>query len=129
MKTRRRTENSSEDCVSTFMEELITALNRALLLENEKGQCFFAADMYELTKGDTDKRYSAYKTAAETGWMQIDEIREKENMEPTGMNMIKLGLQDVLYNPKTGEVYIPNMNKKMNIAEEKETKAGEEEEE
>ena len=116
-------------CVSTFMEELITALNRALLLENEKGQCFFAADMYELTKGDTDKRYSAYKTAAETGWMQIDEIREKENMEPTGMNMIKLGLQDVLYNPKTGEVYIPNMNKKMNIAEEKETKAGEEEEE
>ena len=116
-------------CVSTFMEELITALNRALLLENEKGQCFFAADMYELTKGDTDKRYSAYKTAAETGWMQIDEIREKENMEPTGMNMIKLGLQDVLYNPKTGEVYIPNMNKKKNIAEEKETKAGEEEEE
>lgn len=104
-------------CVSTFMDELMTALNRALLLETEKGTYYFAPDMYELTKGDADKRYSAYKTAAETGWLQIDEIRKKENMEPLGMNMIKLGLQDVLYDPKTGVVYIPNTNKTVKIGE------------
>lgn len=97
-------------CVNTFMGEFMVALNRALLLESEKGEYFFAPDMYELTKGDTDKRYEAYKTAAETGWLQIDEIRAKENMEPLGLNMIKLGLQDVLYDPKTGEIYIPNTN-------------------
>lgn len=97
-------------CVNTFMGAFMTALNRALLLESEKGTYFFAPDMYELTKGDTDKRYNAYKTAAETGWLQIDEIRAKENMEPLGINMVKLGLQDVLYDPKTGQIYIPNTN-------------------
>lgn len=97
-------------CVNAFMGEMMVALNRALLLESEKGTHYFAPDMYELTKGDTDKRYAAYKTAAETGWLQIDEIRAKENMEPLGLDMIKLGLQDVLYDPKTGKVYIPNTN-------------------
>lgn len=104
-------------CINTFMGAFMTALNRALLLESEKQDYYFAPDMYELTKGDTDKRYSAYKTAAETGWLQIDEIRAKENMEPLGMNMIKLGLQDVLYDPKTNMVYIPNTNKTVKIGE------------
>lgn len=98
-------------CINTFMGEFMTALNRALLLESEKGIYYFAPDMYELTKGDEDKRYNAYKTAAETGWLQIDEIREKENMEPLGIDMVKLGLQDVLYDPKNKQVYIPNTNK------------------
>ena len=98
-------------CINSFMGEFMTALNKALLLESEKGTYYFAPDMYELTKGDEDKRYNAYKTAAETGWLQIDEIREKENMEPLGIDMVKLGLQDVLYDPKNKQVYIPNTNK------------------
>lgn len=101
--------------INTFMGEFMTALNRALLLESEKNECFFAPDMYELTKGDEDKRYAAYKTAAETGWLQIDEIRAKENMEPLGIDMVKLGLQDVLYDPKTKRVYIPNMNQQFEL--------------
>ena len=104
-------------CVNLFMGAFIVAINRALLLESEKGTYFFAPDMYELTKGDTDKRYAAYKTAAETGWLQIDEIRQKENMEPLGIDMVKLGLQDVLYDPKTREVYIPNMNQSFKLGE------------
>lgn len=104
-------------CINAFMGEFMTALNRALLLESEKGSYYFAPDMYELTKGDEDKRYSAYKTAAETGWLQIDEIRAKENMEPLGINMVKLGLQDVLYDPKNQKIYIPNMNKTIKIKE------------
>lgn len=104
-------------CINTFMGEFMTALNRALLLEKEKGIYYFAPDMYELTKGDVDKRYAAYKTAAETGWLQIDEIREKENMEPLGIKMIKLGLQDVLYDPKNKTVYVPNTNKIVKIDE------------
>lgn len=104
--------------INTFMGEFMTALNRALLLESEKNECFFAPDMYELTKGDEDKRYAAYKTAAETGWLQIDEIRAKENMEPLGIDMVKLGLQDVLYDPKTKKVYIPNMNQQFELGKE-----------
>lgn len=102
-------------CINAFMGEFMTALNKALLLESEKGTHYFAPDMYELTKGDTDKRYAAYKTAAETGWLQIDEIREKENMEPLGIDMVKLGLQDVLYDPKSKQVYIPNTNKVVDL--------------
>ena len=104
-------------CINGFMGAFMTALNRALLLESEKDSYFFAPDMYELTKGDVDKRYSAYKTASETGWLQIDEIRKKENMEPLGMDMVKLGLQDVLYNPTTNDVYIPNTNTTVKLGE------------
>lgn len=98
-------------CINTFLGALMVALNRSLLLENEKEQYFFAADTYELTKGDADRRYASYREAVETGWMQIDEVRERENMEPLGLNFIKLGLQDVLYDPNTKIVYTPNTNK------------------
>lgn len=106
-------------CVSNLLEEFTTAIDKVLLLESEKDDYFFAADMYELTKGDIDKRYAAYKVASETGWLQIDEIRCKENMEPLGMNMIKLGLQDVLYDPDKGLIYIPNTNQTYKIGGEK----------
>ena len=98
-------------------DEFMTAINKVLLLESEKGQYFFAPDMYELTKWDIDKRYNAYKTATDSGWLQVDEVRERENMEPLGMNMIKLGLQDVLYDPKTQMLYVPNTNQMHKLGE------------
>ena len=104
-------------CVTNLLDEFMTAINKVLLLESEKGQYFFAPDMYELTKGDIDKRYNAYKTATDSGWLQVDEVRERENMEPLGMNMIKLGLQDVLYDPKTQMLYVPNTNQIQKLGE------------
>ena len=38
-------------------------------------------------------------------------------MEPLGINMVKLGLQDVLYDPKTGQIYIPNTNTYTKVGE------------
>lgn len=104
-------------CINDFLGEFITAINKAMLLESEKETYFFAPDLYELTKGDEDKRYTAYKTASETGWLQLDDIREKENMEPLGLEFVKLGLQDVLYNPKTKTVYTPNTGKTSVVGE------------
>ena len=40
--------------------------------------------------------------------MQVDEVRKKENLESFSLDFIKLGLQDVLYYPETGEIYTPN---------------------
>ena len=40
--------------------------------------------------------------------MQVDEVRKKENLESFKLDFIKLGLQDVLYYPETGEIYTPN---------------------
>lgn len=104
--------------ISNFMGAFTTALNRALLTEKEKGIYYFEADMDNLTKADMDTRFNAYKTATDTGWLQIDEIREKENMEPLGIDMVKMGLQDVLYNPESDKMYIPNMNQSASLKNE-----------
>ena len=91
------------------------ALNRDLLLEKEKKSFYFAFDTKEIIKGDIKTRFEAYKTALESNLMQIDQVRYLENLEPLGLNFIKLGLQDVLFNPVTKEVYTPNTNQITNI--------------
>lgn len=102
--------NFVQYCLNPILKELECALNRDLLLELEKGSYYFAADTSELTKGDIEKRFRAYETASKNGFMQIDEIRLKENLPPLGLDFIRLGLQDVLYDPETKQFYMPNMN-------------------
>lgn len=102
--------NFVQYCLNPILKEFECALNRDLLLEKEKGSYFFAADTSELTKGDIEKRYRAYEIAGKNGFLQIDEIRLKENLPPLGLDFVRLGLQDVLYDPKTRRFYMPNMN-------------------
>ena len=96
---------------------LETALNRGLLLPSERDLMYFVCDTSELLKGDILKRYQAYKTGLECNVLQIDEARYKEDLPPLGLNWIKLGLQDVLYDPKTKTIYTPNMNQSMQMSE------------
>lgn len=103
--------NFVQYCLNPILKEIECALNRDLLLESEKGSFYFAADTSELTKGDIEKRFRAYETACKNGFMQIDEIRLRENMPPLGLDFVRLGLQDVLYDPETRQFYMPNMNK------------------
>ena len=91
-----------------LMTTIQCALNKDLLLEREKGQFYFAFDTKELLRGDMKTRFAAYKTALDANCMQIDEVRYAEDMEPLGLDWIRLGLQDVLYNPKTHELFTPN---------------------
>ena len=93
-----------------LMSQIQCALNRDILLEKEKGKLYFAFDTKELLKGDMQSRFTAYKTALDANFMQIDEVRYQEDMEPLGLSWIKLGLQDVLYDPKTRKIYTPNTN-------------------
>ena len=102
--------NFVQYCLNPILKEIECALNRDLLLESEKGSFYFAADTSELTKGDIEKRFRAYETACKNGFMQIDEIRLRENMPPLGLDFVRLGLQDVLYDPVTKQFYVPNMN-------------------
>lgn len=92
-----------------------TALNKVLLLENEKQGFYFAFDTTELLKGDILKRYQAYEIGIRSNFIQVDEVRYKEDFKPLGFNYIKLGLQDVLLNPATKEVYTPNTNATVNL--------------
>lgn len=104
-----------EECLNPVISALECSLNRDLLLESEKGQYYFAVDTSEMTKGDQEKRYEAYEKALKSGFMQVDEVRAKENMPPLGLNYIKLGLQDILFDPVTKDLFIPNMGQGMNL--------------
>lgn len=107
--------NSIKTAVLPILDAMTEAYNKSLLLESEKGSMYFEIDTRNLLKGDLEKRFSAYKLAAESNIMQLDEIRQRENLPALGMNFIKLGLQDVLYNPKTGEIFTPNTGVTANI--------------
>jgi HK97 family phage portal protein len=102
-------------CILPILVAIQTALNKDLLLPSEKGSFYFAFDTKELLKGDIEKRFKAYEIATKNGILQIDEVRYLEDWEPLGLDFIKLGLQDVLYNPKTKEIYTPNTNKSTNM--------------
>lgn len=111
--------NFVQYCLNLILKELECSLDRDLLLESEKRSYFFAADTSELTKCDIKKRYEAYEIASRNGFLQIDEIRFKENMPPLGMKLVRFGLQDVFYDTEKEEFYIPNMNRTGGINEDK----------
>lgn len=88
-----------------------TALNRDFLLEKEKEEYYFAPDIKELSKGSLRERYSAYQIAIKNGFKTRNEIRYMEDDDAIeGLDMISLGLGDVLLNTKTGQIYTPNTN-------------------
>lgn len=93
-----------------LMRTIESALNRDFLRETEKKDHYWAFDTKQLLKGSMKERFEAYKLAVDGNFMQIDEVRYEEDMKPLGLNWIRLGLQDVLYDPKTGTVYTPNTN-------------------
>ena len=104
-----------QDCIIPLLGAICKSLDRDLLLEKEKKDYFFAADTYELTKADIKTRYEAYANGYKNGFLQIDDIRKQENLASLGLNFVKLGLQDVLYNPDNGMIFTPNMGLKVNI--------------
>ena len=86
-----------------------TALNRDLLLENEKKNYFFEFDVKEILRANITERYTAYKLAKETGFMTLNEIRRAENLDYIeGLDVINVGLGAVLYDTKTQTYYTPN---------------------
>lgn len=88
-----------------------TALNRDFLLEKEKESFYFAPDTKELLKGSLKERYDAYRIAITTGFKTRNEIRYMEDDDAIdGLDMITLGLGEVLLNASTGEIYTPNTN-------------------
>lgn len=111
--------SASEDDISSLarlaaiplMTTIQCALNKDFLLEKEKGTLYWAFDTKELLKGNMKERFEAYKAALESNFMGIDEVRYAEDMEPLGLSWIRLGLNDVLYDPKTKQIYTPNTNK------------------
>lgn len=93
-----------------LLEAFEAAVNTTMLLTAEKDKLAFKFDATAILMADIEKRYKAYDIAIKNGILQIDEVRRIEKYEPMGLDFIKLGLGDVLYNPKTKEIYTPNTN-------------------
>ena len=104
-------EETIKNAIMPIVTAFQTALNRDFLLEKEKKSFYFAADTKELFKGSLKERYEAYKIAVEGGWKTRNEIRYMEDDDALeGLDVINLGLGDVLLDTETGMIYTPNTN-------------------
>ena len=102
-----------------ILRAILSSLNRDLLLEKEKKSFYFAFDIKELLKGDIEKRFKAYEIGIKNGFLSINEVRYEEDREPIKAfeDIIKLGLQDVLFNTKDNTIYTPNTDKTSKITD------------
>lgn len=127
--TEEDTHNFINHCIMPVINDLESALDRDLLLEKEKDTMYFAVDTTVLLRGNIKERYEAYKIAIDSGFMQIDEVRKKEDMDKLGMDFVKLGLDAVLYNTKDHSIFVPNTGQYIKMGENytpnKESKVGE----
>lgn len=65
-------------------------LNYKLLLDRERETYFFKHNVDALLRGDTEKRYSSYRTAIESGFMTRNEARELEDLDATDPQLDKM---------------------------------------
>lgn len=107
-----------KNAIMPIITAFVTALNRDFLLEKEKKSYYFAPDTKELLKGSLKERYDAYKIAIETGFKTRNEIRYMEDDDAIrGLDIINLGLGDVLLDTETGAIYTPNTNTTVKMGE------------
>jgi hypothetical protein len=74
-------------------------LNRKIIRPKDKGSFFFEFNVDGKLRGEIASRYQSYSVARNWGWLSVNEIREKENMNPIEggdvymqpMNMQNLG--------------------------------------
>ncbi len=104
-----------DSCVVDLLNVIEAALDKDLLLEKEKTTHYFAFDTRELTRGNIKERFEAYEIAIRNHFMQRDEVRREEDLEPLDFNYITLGLADVLYDVKSHEIFVPNTGQKGKI--------------
>ena len=105
-----------DDFNATFKKAIVpiltafeTALNRDFLLEREKKYLYWAFDTAEITKESIKDRYDAYKTAVETGFLTLNEIRYRENLNSIdGLDVVPLNLGHVLYDVNKKQYFVPN---------------------
>ena len=94
--------------VLPIVKQLTNALNNYLLLESEKSNMKFEIDTSDLLRINANERFAAYQTGLQSGILTIDEVRRMENLPVLGMQYLKLGLGDVLYNISDGKIFVPN---------------------
>ena len=111
-------EETIKNAIMPIATAFCTALNRDFLLEKEKESYYFAPDTKELYRGSLKERYEAYRIAVTTGFKTRNEIRYMEDDDALeGLDVINLGLGDVLLDTNKGTIYTPNTNTMVKMGE------------
>lgn len=83
------------DCLMTEMVRWEQTLSRDLLTPTERKTLFFEFLPDALLRGDIKSRYEAYAIARNWGWLSVNDIRERENLNHVAKN---------------GDIYLQPMN-------------------
>ena len=70
------------DCVNPISVRIEQAMYRDLLTPRERERYFFKFNTNGLLRGDTAARVAYYNAARQNGWLNADEIRALEDMNP-----------------------------------------------
>ncbi|MDY3960176.1 phage portal protein [Romboutsia timonensis] len=99
-----------------ILVQLECAFNKALLLESEKADgYFFSFETKGLLKGNIKERFEAYQVAIDAGFLMPSECRYFEDYDYIeGLDIIKMSLGNIIYNPNTKETYVPNTGQLIN---------------
>jgi HK97 family phage portal protein len=98
---------NTEYVTDTLMPWLVRweqAINSSLFLQEDIDDGYFVRHSVDaLLRGDTQSRYSAYAIGRQWGWLSVNDIREKEDMNPVEaggddylvpLNMVKASAGD-----------------------------------
>lgn len=97
-------------CVSPIVTSIENALDKSLLLESEKEQgYFFRFDTSEILRTTEKEKIETVVQAMEKGLYSISEARGKVDMPALEKDYFMWNLGSVFFNPKTGDMTIPNM--------------------
>ncbi|CAM4019299.1 phage portal protein [Bacillus paranthracis] len=98
--------------IAPILVALEQAFDRQLLTTREKKVkgYFFRFDVSELLRATEKERTEAIALGLEKGLLTINEAREKLDLPNIEKNVFMWGLNHVLYNPKTDDMKVPNMD-------------------
>lgn len=94
--------------IRPWLVRIEQAINRALFSDKEKGRFYVQFNMEGLMRGDYKSRMEGYAIARQNGWMNANDIRALENMNPIteeeggnayliNGNMIPIGMAGIGY--------------------------------
>ena len=99
-------------CLAPIILSIESSINKSLLLESEKQEGFyFRFDTSEILRTTEAEQIDTMVVAMKAGLLSINEARSKIHHKAIDTDYFTWGLGSVFYNPKTGEMTIPNIGK------------------
>lgn len=99
-------------CLAPIISSIEASLNKALLLESEKQEgYYFRFDTSEILRTTEAEKITTTVTAMKSGLLSINEARAKIDHKALDVDYFTWGLGSIFFNPKTGEMTIPNIGK------------------